>query len=103
MMPRYLLCLTLLANAAALADTRLADVQAFLERRALCDHFRAEPWPEGGAPDAHERRGFLAQQLEQHCAGSDAELAGLRLKYREDAAALRILTPFEDRIEADAE
>jgi hypothetical protein len=37
------------------------------QRRELCEHFRAEPWPEGQSVEDKERRAFIAGQLDRYC------------------------------------
>jgi len=71
------------------------DLAAFLERRALCDHFRGEvPDP----PDAQRLR-EVAQQADAYCAGTDAQLAALRQRYRDDPVVTGQLAQFENRVE----
>lgn len=75
------------------------EVRAFTERREVCDHFRGEPWPEGDEPWADERREQLTKGMRDACTGTDAELARLRAKYRDDAEIAKILSEFESNIE----
>ncbi|WOE75154.1 hypothetical protein [Alterisphingorhabdus coralli] len=75
------------------ADTIPADVRRFIVRRQGCDHFRGEP------PYDEQRAEFLAARIEETCTGTDAELAGLRRKYRDDGAIITALSDFEDSIE----
>jgi hypothetical protein len=70
-----------------------ADIAAFKERRTQCDHFRGEE------PYDKAREKFLLEQLKQYCTGTDAELAMLRKKYARDAAAMKSLNAYEERIE----
>ena len=85
--------LCLLAACAAPAEP---DLAAFLDRRATCDHLRGEiPDP----PDAQRLRA-IEQQIAQACSGSDAQLARLKQRYRDDPAVSRQLAAFEPRIEA---
>jgi hypothetical protein len=80
--------------AAASAPAALpAAVIAFREQRDQCDHFRGE---EAADP---QRAAFLAAALARTCTGTDAALAGLRQRYRQDPAALAALKDYEDRIE----
>ena len=75
-----------------------ADVRAYLEDRDLCDHFRGEPWPEGDTEADFARRRELLEGMRTSCAGMDQRLAGLRTRYRDDAAVMQVLAEFEDRI-----
>lgn len=92
--------LLLIAITAFAGDPLPHDVERFIERREVCEHFRGEPWPEGSTREDAERRSFVARELEKHCAGSDAQLAALRRKYRNDKTVIRTLEPYEDVIEA---
>lgn len=69
------------------------DVSAFIEERQICDHFRGE------GSDDPERQAEIDASLDRYCTGTDARLAGLRAKYRDDVAILADLDEFEDRIE----
>ena len=74
------------------------DLAGFLERRATCDHFRGEiPDP----PDAARMR-EIEQQTAQYCTGTDAQLALLKKRYRDDPAVMKQLAEFEPTIEAPA-
>ena len=71
------------------------DLAGFLERRAACDHFRGEvPDP----PDAARMR-EIEQQTAQYCTGTDAQLALLKKRYRDDPAVMKQLDELEPRIE----
>jgi hypothetical protein len=86
---------TALLLAACAAPPPTPDLATFLERRALCDHFRGEvPDP----PDAQRMR-EVAQQVDAYCTGTDAQLAALKQRYRDDPAAAKQLAQFEDHIE----
>ena len=49
------------------ADSRWCElpheVRVFTERREACDHFRGEPWPEGGHDDDRARRKELTAKM----------------------------------------
>lgn len=75
------------------------DVAAFIEQRTLCDHFRAEPWPEGEALEERERREFLTVQMERYCKGTDEMLRVLMERYSGNREVLRQLGRFETSIE----
>lgn len=81
------------AAAASAPAVLPAAVIAFREQRDQCDHFRGE---EAADP---QRAAFLAAALARTCTGTDAALAGLRQRYRQDPAALAALKDYEDRIE----
>jgi hypothetical protein len=70
------------------------DVASFVERRRICDHLRGEE------PYSRERAADLSQGTEKYCRGTDRELAALRVKYRNDSSAAKILENFETNIEA---
>lgn len=70
-------------------DTLPSDVVEFLERRVLCEHFLGEE------PYDDERRRFLARSVEATCSGTDAALAALRERYRDDPDLLDRLAEFE--------
>ena len=85
-----------LALVAACAGSPTPDLATFLERRAACDHFRGEvPDP----PDA-ERMREIEQRMAATCTGTDAQLAQLKKRYRDDPVVTRQLAAFEPQIEA---
>jgi len=70
-----------------------SDVVAFRKRRGQCDHFRGEePGDEGRAAE-------LEKMLERACRGTDAELAGMRRRYRGDTAIVAALRDYDDQVE----
>ncbi|MDG0831606.1 hypothetical protein [Roseateles saccharophilus] len=71
------------------------DVQAFVETRESCDHWRGE----GGYDE--ERRKDIDWSICQSCRGTDAELARLKRKYRRSAHVMDALAAFEPHIEPD--
>ncbi|MBP6748094.1 MAG: hypothetical protein KA144_00525 [Xanthomonadaceae bacterium] len=75
------------------------EIRAFTERRETCDHFRGESWPDGDEPWAIERREQLIKGMRDGCTGTDAELARLRAKYRDDAELAKLLGEFETSVE----
>ena len=80
---------------ACAAQPAAPDLATFLERRATCDHFRGEiPDP----PDAQRMR-EVERQIAASCTGSDAQLALLKKRYRDDPAVMKQLDEFEPRIE----
>lgn len=84
-----------LALVAACAAPASVDLAGFLERRATCDHFRGEvPDP----PDA-ERMREIERQIAATCTGTDAQLAQLKQRYRDDPAVAKQLAAFEPKIE----
>ena len=71
------------------------DLKTYLERREMCDHMRGEfPDP----PDPERMRDIL-EQVDAFCPGSDAQLAALKLRYRDDPGAMKQLDALEPRIE----
>lgn len=72
------------------------DVEQFMDRRQLCDHYRGEE------PYDAERAAFLAKRMELTCTGTDRELRRLKEKYQDDAEIMRVLDQFEEDVEADA-
>lgn len=94
-----LLALTLLGVTAS-ADTALpSDVQRFREQRAICEHFRDEPWDAGNEPEIKARRAFIVRNIQKFCTGTDKRLASLRHKYRNKPLLLHRLRDYEDQIE----
>jgi hypothetical protein len=86
---------TLGACATPPAADATPDLATFLERRAACDHWRGEvPDP----PDPARMR-EVVQQTDEWCKGTDAQLAQLKKRYRDDAVVSRRLAEFEDRVE----
>lgn len=82
------------------APTYPAEVRAFIDERDGCDHFRGEPVPEPQDDPQGVRRTQIEDALSRLCTGTDARLAALRTKYRNDAAVLAALSGYEDTIEA---
>ncbi|AKU13309.1 hypothetical protein AzCIB_3416 [Azoarcus sp. CIB] len=89
----------LLSGAALATEIYPQEVSEYIERREVCEHFRAEPWPEGDSSEERERRDFIAAQLHQHCMGSDKALRELIAKYRDS----RVVMDRLERYEADIE
>ena len=75
------------------------EVRAFTQKRETCDHFRGEPWPEGGEAWDIERRKELTAAMREHCTGTDRELERLRGKYRENSEIAKALAGYETDIE----
>lgn len=69
------------------------DLRQFLERREECDHWRGE------AAYDKERQRDLDRAVCRTCAGTDAELARLKKKYRANPGVMDVLDELEDRIE----
>jgi hypothetical protein len=89
----------LFALSAATSQAQLPqEVEAFIVDRDACDHFRDEP-TEGDSPEQIERRTFVNESLEIHCAGTDRRLAALKKRYSENAVVLSALAKFEPDIE----
>ena len=69
------------------------DVDSFIARREICDHFRGED------PYDKDRRAFIARKIAESCTGTDAELARLRTKYRDDFDVMGRLFQFDEKVE----
>ncbi len=75
------------------------EVREFIGQRDSCDHFRGEPWPEGGSTDERGRRRELEAAMDSACVGTDARLRALRTKYRDDPIIIAALATYEKDIE----
>jgi len=75
------------------------DVSEYIRRRDVCEHFRAEPWPEGDSSEERERRDFIAARLLQYCKGSDQAMRELKAKYSDNRAVMERLERYEADIE----
>ena len=82
---------------ACAAEPATPDLATFLERRAACDHFRGEI-PD---PPAEERMREVQQKQTEYCTGTDAQLALLKKRYRDDPAVMKQLAEFEPQVEAN--
>ena len=78
---------------AAVAKEHPIALRAFLERREECDHWRGE-----ASPDKARQRD-IDRAVCRTCAGTDAQLARLKKKYRANDAVMDVLDELEDRIE----
>jgi len=54
------------------------DIEEFIDRREICDHYRGEE------PYDVERPKFLAEQINKTCSGTDEELRELKNKYKDN-------------------
>jgi hypothetical protein len=86
--------LALLWGCAAL-PVPVPDLDAFIQRRAACDHARGE-FPD---PPDPQRVREVVMQVAKYCTGTDAQLAALKNHYRFDAAVSHRLAAFEPQIE----
>ena len=84
--------LAALVTLAACATDATPALAAFLERRATCDHLRGE------IPDQPDAA-FL-REIDRACSGTDAQLAALKKRYRDDPLVTKQLADFEPQIEA---
>lgn len=92
--------LSLLLTGAALAtEIYPPEVSEYIRLRDVCEHFRAEPWPEGSSSDERARRDFIAARLLQYCKGSDRAIRELKAKYRDNRAVMERLEMYEADIE----
>jgi hypothetical protein len=87
------LLLAAAAQAGAAPAPLPKEVQAFVDKRESCDHWRGED-----GYDA-ERQKDIDWSLCQACTGTDAELARLQRKHRGNARVAAALAGFEPRIE----
>ena len=72
------------------------DLATFLERRAACDQWRGEvPDP----PDPARMR-EVVQQTDEWCKGTDAQLALLKKRYRDDPVVSKQLADLEPQLES---
>jgi len=78
---------------AGLAPPVSSDIDKFVNRRAQCEHFRGE------VSYDRTRGTFLNRKISETCLGTDAELAGLRRKYRDDKNIIRQLFIYDDKVE----
>lgn len=98
----FLLAALLLASCATqgAGDDRLPeDVQAFVERREMCDYFRGEI-PDG---DDVARMQTVELGISQYCSSTDEDLASLKARYARHAGVMAKLAGYEERIEAGRE
>lgn len=96
--PFLLLALAIAMPAHAGDDPLPPEVADFIRGRDLCEHFRSEPF-EGNRPEQIERRNFLAESWEIHCAGTDRRLAALKRRYRQHAETMQRLDRYEEQVE----
>ena len=73
------------------------DVEEFIDRREICDHFRGEE------PYDADRAKFLTEQIMETCTGTDEVLQKLKQKYEDNDDILRLLNGFEEEIEFTGE
>lgn len=71
------------------------DASAYIQRRDLCDHFRGE-YP---APSETTRMAEVVHALDRYCPGSDARLAALKARYRDNKTVQAALAGYEPHIE----
>jgi len=92
MVPRTILILVpILLTSVLDAEDVPKDVAEFLKRGELCEHFRQEPWPEGGSEEERERRKFIAKQIEDLCTGLPEVGLILREKYHDKPSVIEKL------------
>ena len=95
---KTLVVLLAISGVAQAADTSALppEVKSYIEDRELCEHFRQEPF-EGSTPEPEqvERREFLQESVEIHCAGTDRRLAALKKRYIGNRAVLSRLENYE--------
>ena len=92
---RHLGALASLLLLAACATPTAPDLATFLQRRDLCEHFRGE----FADPPDPDRQREIDRGLAEYCTGTDAQLAALKKRYRDDPAVMKKLEALEPRIE----
>ena len=86
-----LILVSMIVTPVLAAEDVVKDVVEFLKRGELCEHFRQEPWPEGGSEEEKDRREFITKQIEEFCTGlTDAGL-NLRQKYHGNPSVIEKL------------
>lgn len=85
----------LLLASCASTNVDTSDVDRFVQRRMLCDHFRGE-LPD---PSDKARLDEVIKKANESCAGTDAQLKSLKAKYVRDAKVMKRLNEFEDQVE----
>ena len=68
-------------------------IEAFVERRESCDHFRGEDPYDAG------RAAFLDARFREFCEGTDADLRALKRKYALEAEIMAVLARYEASVE----
>jgi hypothetical protein len=69
------------------------DLERFVERRELCDHFRGEI---SGEPNKNpERELEVNTALDKYCKGIDGQLASLKERYKADTSISAKLSTYE--------
>jgi hypothetical protein len=100
MVPRALLIfMAILLTPVLAAENVPKDVAEFLKQGELCEHFRQEPWPEGGSEEETKRREFIAKQIEAFCTGLPEVGFNFREKYRGKSSVLEKLDAGKTRAE----
>ncbi len=69
------------------------EVKNFVEKREGCDHWRGE------YSENKERQKQIQKEVSRLCTGSDAQLKQLKTKYKNNSAVMKVLNPFEAKIE----
>lgn len=86
----------LMASAQVSAETPLPeDVQRLLADREACDHWRGED------PYDAERKAAIDWAVCHSCTGTDAKLAALKKKYRNNAAVMEKLNAQFEKVEPE--
>lgn len=86
-------------STAVCANRLPEDVQKFIEKRELCDHFRGEyPEPEGWGSSYQTRLDEVNKAIKETCQGTDQALVKLKQQYKDDTAIMNQLNEFEENI-----
>lgn len=84
------------SNGVAPVEAFPPEVTAFMVDRDGCDHFRGE--------EAYDeaRRAYLEDNIQELCSGTDARLAILRERFKDNPEVIDALRNYEDKIEVPA-
>ena len=74
-----------------------ADIDEFVERREICDHLRGE-FPD---PPNAERAKEIIEGIKEYCAGTDAQLAALKIRFADSPSVMDKLNVYEPHIERE--
>lgn len=93
------LALPLLSCAAESDGTVPADVSDYIKSRDNCDSLRGDiPEPDPADPDNLNR---VISDINKYCKGTDQTLRQLKEKYAGNESIVKLLSTYEENIEAD--
>ncbi|WP_367371988.1 hypothetical protein [Pseudomonas lini] len=91
--------LSLLSCAAESDDSMPVDVSDYITSRDNCDSLRGDiPEPDPAAPDNLSR---VISDINKYCKGTDQKLKQLKEKYSGNESIVKLLSTYEENIEAD--